>query len=135
MALPSSMTQVIAEIHLTFQCFIKQNVQIPENLRWPRDKSLRSTAANEGYVDYGNMVWEAMFWSGRFYKFFGHSDEHFVAMCACPNDQYGTPTNKSSHGPVNMRGNILESLLNFLCQRMQVERSRSSSPPTWYTLS
>ena len=135
MALPWSMTQVIAEIHLTFQCFIKQGVRIPENLKWPRDKSLRSTAAHDGYVDYGNMVWEAMFWSGRFYKFFGHSVEHFVHMCACPNDQYGTATNKSSHGPVNMRGNILESLLNFLYEGMQEERSWSSSTPTWYTLS
>ena len=125
--LPCSIAQVIAEIHLTFQCIHTRGFFIPESLKRPRDKLLRATAADEGYEDYGNMIWEAMFWSARFYYFFGDSVQHCGDMRACPNDQYGTAANQSSHAPVNMRGNILETLLSFLSKKMKEERSKTST--------
>ena len=67
--LPCSIAQVIAEIHLTFHCIYKRGMRMPEYLKRPRDKPLRATAADEGYEDYGNMIWEAMFWSGGFSHF------------------------------------------------------------------
>ena len=124
--LPFSIGQVIAEIHLTFDCIFKRKLFLPDSLTSPDDKALRGTAGEEGYEDYGNMVWEAMFWSGQFYKFCGKTNQN--KLLACPNAPYGEKTNKSAAGPVNMRGNILETLLCFLYQQIPGERTWSVGP-------
>ena len=136
--LPFSIGQVIAEIHLTFECICKRELPLPDSLTSPDDKALRATSVDEGYEDYGNMVWEAMFWSCQFSKFCGKTNQD--QLLACPNAPYGEKTNRSAVGPVNMRGNILETLLSFLYKEIPGERTSrhqvrprepQGSPPAW----
>ena len=97
---------------------------LPAWMVMPRDRPLRAKATGDEYDDPGNQVWEALFWTAGLEKLVNHSLDHYMLVTACPNAPYGSATNKSAKGPVNMRGNLIEALLRWLFQQQQQERQR-----------
>jgi hypothetical protein len=85
----------------------------PRFITMPSDIKVRAFANNApaGYQDPGNITLDMFFHATVFWKL---CDVKVAQQVLQVHGSYGTNTNKSSHGPVNFRGNIIEALLGHL---------------------
>ena len=127
--IPSNISQVVAELQLTIADLIASKRFLPAWMVMPRDNKLRREAnkLGEEMRDPGNPLFEALFHAAGLEQLFMCSIDHHQAMMHLPNAPYSDKTNKSSHGPVNRRGNLIEGALAFLWKKMGDEQSRRSS--------
>ena len=123
---PRNMRLWISE---TIWCFdaLAEKGWTPRNLHMPHDKFIRDAAnqVDEHIGDPGNLCFDVTIHVLRLWRYIGETRLQKV-MRVAP-QEYGTRGNKSSKGPVNLRGNIIESLISDL-QKMAVERP----PKGWH---
>ncbi len=95
---------------------------LPRWLVLPKGRALREAAhvGDDAIIDSGNMVWEALFFASGLSRF-AEASLTAAVVVAIPNAPYGTRTNRSAKGPVNLRGNIIEGLHGHLLLNMQRE--------------
>jgi hypothetical protein len=99
----------------------------PRSLHMPHDKFIRNAAnqVDEHIGDPGNLCFDVTIHVLRLWRYIGETRLQKV-MRVAP-QAYGERGNKSSKGPVNLRGNIIEALISDL-QRMAVDRP----PKGWH---
>lgn len=121
--LPLSVSQVVAEIQLTIDAMLSKRMILPAWLVLPKDQSLRRQANQLPYefIDPGNMVFEAMFHLAGLSRLVAQSEEHMRNMMMLPAAPYADQTNKSSVGPVNRRGNLIEGMFHYLWRKSSQE--------------
>ena len=88
---------------------------LPRNITRPSDKYIRAAAGaccSEHFVDPGNLQWDILFHILRLDRFVSIDAVERVIRTAPA--EYGSSSNKSSKGAVNLRGNILEAALRDL---------------------
>ena len=130
--LPSCRGQVIAEVHLAIEQFVRERIHLPAWLVLPRDRP-RTAQANQlpdCFHDPGNEAVEALFHLVGLQKLLTSSLEHRLRMLQLPAAPYGDRTNQSSVGPVNRRGNMIEGMLNFLWRKSALEHGRGNDSTT-----
>ena len=83
---------------------------LPYWLRRPADRNIRDDAheAAAGFSDPGNYTLDIMVHALRLWRYCEASRVDLVIRQ--PLDEYGARSNKSAHGPVNLRGNIIEAM-------------------------
>ena len=83
-----------------------------QDCRSPHGKFIRERATGaDGLVDPGNMVYDAMVNLLRMWR--AVDVLHYGQVIKVAGKEYGQRGNMSSSGPVNFRGNIVESLLRW----------------------
>ena len=94
---------------------------LPRWLRRPHDKNIREDASEgaEGFSDPGNFVLDVLVHALRMWQYCEASRVQAVIKQSI--HEYGHPANKSSSGPVNLRGNIVEAMTKDL-QKMWSSR-------------
>ena len=99
--------------------------QLPYWLRKPHDKNIREDAAlsADGFTDPGNLVLDTFVHALRLWQYCEPSRASLV-LRQSPHD-YGHRANRSSTGPVNLRGNIVEAMSRCL------QRTASFVPRHW----
>jgi hypothetical protein len=122
-----SPSHIAAELQLSW-VHLKTNSWLPKWLAFPTDRGLRGRDVDHAYVDFGNEIWEQMFWASNMQSLLDTSVRNWEKIQAIPSAPYGETTNKSAKGPVNARGNIIEGLLSWAYGKMQHEKR---SWPTW----
>lgn len=106
---------LLAETTWSFDALQKAG-GVPRNLFHPRDKHIRSSAqAAEGFSDPGNPLLDIVVHLLRLWKYC--SSQQYEQVLAVPGVPYGENGNKSSKGPCNLRGNIVEALTLDLQER------------------
>jgi hypothetical protein len=117
---PRNMRLWIAE---TVWCFdaLAEKGWTPRNLRMPHDRYIRQSASSvdEHIGDPGNLCFDVVLHVLRLWRYVGETRVE-QTMRIAP-QEYGARGNKSSKGPVNLRGNIIESLISDL-QKMAVDK-------------
>ena len=109
---PTHMRVWLAELEWTFKRMMAMN-WLPQDCRCPNDKFIRARATGaEGYHDPGNENWDIMVHLLRMWR--AVDVNHYTQVIKVPGKEYGERGNKSAAGPVNLRGNIVESLLRHL---------------------
>lgn len=131
---PRNMRLWIAE---TIWCFdaLAEKGWTPHNLHMPHDRFIRDAAnqVDEHIGDPGNLCFEVAIHVLRLWRYIGETRVQKVMRIAP--QAYGTRGNKSSKGPVNLRGNIIESLISDL-QKMAVDKPPKGWPRGaygWYS--
>ena len=83
---------------------------LPRSLLHPRDRAIRKPA-NEGggeFLDPGNLSLETFVYVFRLWKYCDTIG--YDATIRVHPEEYGSKSNRSSKGPVNLRGNIVEAM-------------------------
>ena len=112
---PVHMRVWLAELEWTWKTLMSKN-WLPQDCRSPHDKFIRERATGaDGHVDPGNMVYDTMVNLLRMWR--AVDTLHYGEVVKVAGKEYGQRGNKSSEGPVNFRGNIVESMLRWT-QRM-----------------
>ena len=110
----------LAELEWTFKTMMAKNY-LPNDCRCPHDYHIRSRATGaEGYHDPGNENWDVMVNLLRLWR--PVDVNHYAQVVKVPGKEYGNRGNKSADGPVNLRGNIVESILRHLQQQGSTPR-------------
>ena len=110
---PTHVRVWVAELEWTFNAMMAKG-WLPQDCRCPHDKFIRLRATGgQGDKDPGNQDYDVVVNLLRIWRAVDvHHYEQVVKVAAAA---YGENGNKSSHGPVNLRGNIVESVLRH-CQ-------------------
>ena len=112
--MPTHMRVWLAELEWTWRTLMAKN-WLPADCRCPNDKVIRERAAGaEGHVDPGNMVYDTVVNVLRMWR--AVDVNHYQNVVRVAAKEYGERGNMSSAGPVNLRGNIVESLLRWTQQ-------------------
>ena len=105
----------LAEMERTLGFMARRNM-VPYWLRRPHDRNIRDDAGKsaDGSTDPGNYILDMVVHSLRLWQYCeaGRIDRVMKQSIA----EYGENANKSSHGPVNLRGNIVEAMQRNLQQ-------------------
>lgn len=112
---PTHMRAWLAELEWTWRKMISKNI-VPRDVRRPHDYHIRSRATGaDGHADPGNYDYDVLVHVLRMWQQVDvvHYDR-VVRIAPAP---YGDKSNKSGKGPVKLRGNVIESSLNFWQQR------------------
>ena len=90
---------------------------LPYWLRRPHDRNIRDDAAAsaDGSVDPGNYVLDVLVHALRLWQY--SESGRIPRVMKQSIAEYGAKSNKSSHGPVNLRGNIVEAMQRNLQQQ------------------
>ena len=120
---------MVAELQLTIARLMASKRFLPAWMVMPRDQSLRREAnkLSDEFHDPGNSLFESLFHAAGLHQLLTWSVDHYQAMMHLPNAPYSDKTNKSSRGPTNRRGNLIEGILAFLWRKMCDEQSSISS--------
>ena len=111
---PVHMRVWLAELEWTWRTLMSRG-WLPQDCRCPHDRYIRERATGaEGHVDPGNMVYDTMVNLLRMWK--AVDVLHYSNVVKAAGKEYGQTGNKSAAGPVNLRGNIVESLLRWTQQ-------------------
>ena len=105
---------ITVECMWSFQ-YLQSKGWMPRNVTNPKDRYIRdaaSTSCSPFYVDPGNLTWDIIYHVLRLdsYVTVAHADP---ILRTAPGE-YGSSRNRSSVGPVNLRGNVLEAVLGDL---------------------
>ena len=133
--LPTHMRPWLAELDFTFQLVMAKG-WLPEQIRAPHDKFIRKTATGaQGDWDPGNYVFDIMVNLMRLWR--AVDENHWESVVKVPAKEYGESGNKSSEGVVNLRGNMIETLLRNV---QSMSMTPKNVPPqqiysceNWYT--
>jgi hypothetical protein len=100
---------------------------LPRWLRKPHDKNIREDAAEgaEGFSDPGNFVLDVVVHALRLWQYCDSSKVPAVIRQSI--HEYGHRANRSSSGPVNLRGNIVEAMTKDL-QKMGTRKHYYKAP-------
>ena len=113
-SMPTHMRVWLAELEWTWRTLMAKN-WLPADCRCPNDRFIRERAAGaEGHVDPGNMVYDTVVNVLRMWR--AVDVNHYQNVVRVAAKEYGERGNMSSAGPVNLRGNIVESLLRWTQQ-------------------
>ncbi len=85
---------------------------LPRNLTRPHDRFIREAAGatcSKWYQDPGNETWDIVYHVLQLDQYVAE-DRHKGVVRTCP-APYGSNSNKSSVGTINLRGNVLEAIL------------------------
>jgi len=101
---------------------------LPKWLLRPHDRNIRADASDaaEGFSDPGNFVLDVLVHALRLWQYCEASKMDRVIKQSI--HEYGHRANKSSAGPVNLRGNIVEAMTKDL-QKMGSSRKSIHKPP------
>ena len=123
--LPTHMRPWLAELDFTFQLVMAKG-WLPEQIRAPHDKIIRKTATGaQGDWDPGNWVFDVMVNLMRLWR--AVDENHWEPVVKLPAKEYGNSGNKSSEGPVNLRGNMIEVLLRHVQSMAFIPKNLPSS--------
>ena len=106
---PRQLRPWVAETEWTLQRMAMMG-WLPRSLLHPRDRAIRKPA-NEGgdeFLDPGNLSLEMFVYIFRLWKYC--DTVGYDATIRVHPDEYGSKPNRSSKGPVNLRGNIVEAM-------------------------
>ena len=110
--IPTHMRPWLAELDLTFKALMAKN-WIPQQLRAPHDKHIRKYAVGaQGDTDPGNETFDIVVNMMRLWQ--AVDENHWEQVVKVAGKEYGNSGNKSSEGPVNLRGNMIEALMKWL---------------------
>merc|ERR1712026_524359 len=114
---------------------MQQRNQLPYWLRKPHDKHIREAAAlsADGFTDPGNLVLDTFAHALRLWQYCEPSRASLVVRQS-PHD-YGHRANRSSTGPVNLRGNIVEAMsrnLQHTGSKVPKGWTKEYDPYWWY---
>ena len=113
---------------------MEQRGELPYWLMHPNDRHIRddAAAAADGFTDPGNMVLDTLVHALRLWQYCDASKASLVVRQS--GHEYGHRANRSSAGPVNLRGNIVEAMSRNLQQTgSKMPRQRwKNSDPYWY---
>ena len=132
---PTHMRPWLAELDLTLKKLMSRN-WLPRQLRCPHDRYIRVHATGaEGDPDPGNGMYDIIVNMMRLWQ--AVDENHWEQVVKVAGKEYGERGNKSSAGPVNLRGNMIEALLRWL-QEMSATPShlrphQQWSCEEWYT--
>ena len=108
---PDHMRVWLAELEWTWKTLMRKN-WLPREIRQPHDKHIRGKAQGaKGGWDPGNMDFDVVASLLRVWQVADNVSVDRVTHVAAK--EYGNRGNKSADGPVNLRGNIIESLLRW----------------------
>ncbi len=116
---PRSLRLYVVELTWALQ-ELKTRGKIPKSLFKPQDKAIRGPAAQacgERWEDPGNWRLDTFVQMMRLWEYVCPTGEYFEKVTRLGTGEYGTGSNQSAKGPVNLRGNLAESMLCEL-QRM-----------------
>ena len=87
---------------------------LPYWLKYPHDRNIRDDASESaaGFSDPGNFTLDVMVHCLRLWKYCDASRVEMVIRQST--SEYGSASNKSAKGPVNLRGNIVEAMTKNL---------------------
>ena len=111
--------------------YLQSQGWMPRNVTNPHDRKIREAAGqacSPFHTDPGNWIWDIMFHVLRLDKYVVQRRVEPVMRTAPA--EYGAGSNKSSKGPVNLRGNILEAIL-FDLQTMSSEPEGQERKKRW----
>ena len=114
---------------------MQQRNQLPYWLRKPHDKNIREDAAlsADGFTDPGNLVLDTFVHALRLWQYCDPSKTSMVLRQSA--HDYGHKANRSSTGPVNLRGNIVEAMsrnLQHAGSKMPKHFKKEYDPYWWY---
>ena len=105
----------LCEMERTLKTLNRKN-WLPYWLRYPQDRNIRddASASADGSVDPGNYILDMIVHALRLWQYTESSRVPKVMKQSIA--EYGEKSNKSAHGPVNLRGNIVEAMQRNLQQ-------------------
>ena len=111
----------LGEMERALACLAQRGI-LPKWLTTPHDRNIRKDASDAaaGFPDPGNEVLDVLVHSLRLWKYVTASKVELVIRQST--HEYGAGRNRSSIGPVNLRGNIVEAMTLHL-QRAGAEPS------------
>ena len=123
----------LAEFERTLRVMAKKGC-LPYWLKRPADKNIRddASASADGFTDPGNYDLDIFVHAMRLWQYCEGSRADLVMKQ--PISEYGTRSNKSAKGPVNLRGNIVEAMTKNLQQMGNQKASQWKYDPFkyWY---
>ena len=122
----------LAEMERTLKAMAKKN-WLPYWLRRPHDRNIRTDAGEsaKGFSDPGNYVLDVMVHALRLWNYTEASRADMVRRQTV--HEYGSRANMSAHGPVNLRGNIIEAMTKNLQEAGSSNiRFWQKYDPVWY---
>ena len=103
----------LGEMERALACLAQRGI-LPKWLTTPHDRNIRKDAcdAADGFPDPGNEVLDVLVHALRLWKYVTASKVELVIRQST--HEYGAGRNRSSIGPVNFRGNIVEAMTKQL---------------------